>query len=507
MAMSRKQLETVLKLKREKRIRAARASLWEYCKLESPDFYTDSKWHLHLFCWVLQSLYEGKLNRDNFITAAKEICPKWFIELYNFEDIPEKERFTKLMVNLPPRLGKSRTLVNYCKWVFGQEITNKIITCSYNDDMAQDFSRYTRDGIDEEKTFPHEIIFSDIFPNAKIKHGNASYGQWALEGNFFNYKGAGVGGSITGKGCNISIVDDPVKDAEEAFNDNRLDKIWLWYTGTFLSRLEQGGVEIVNMTRWAKGDICGRILDDPIEAQEWFVFKLEAAYEQVNEMLCPDLLGPERYATLKRNVDESIFRANYHQEPVDIKGRLYSSLKTYEKIPQDDNGNSLLEGIINYTDTADMGDDYLCSLCAGVYQGQLYILDVLYTKEPMEITEPKTAQLLVKNNVGLSKIESNNGGRGFARNVERLIWDEFKSRKVAIQWFTQTKNKKSRILTNASYVVNNVYFPLNWRERWPEFYKALTTYQKEGKNKNDDGPDTLTGLAEMMDNQPRARSL
>jgi predicted phage terminase large subunit-like protein len=115
--------------------------------------------------------------------------------------------------------------------------------------------------------------------------------------------------------------------------------------------------------------------------------------------------------------------------------------------------------------------------------------------------------MLVENDIGYAKIESNNGGRGFARNVERIIWEDHKSRKVAVKWFHQSKNKKARILTHATYVMGHVYFPVNWHDRWPEFYAAIMGYQREGKNLNDDAPDALTGLAEMMENQPKIRSL
>jgi predicted phage terminase large subunit-like protein len=125
----------------------------------------------------------------------------------------------------------------------------------------------------------------------------------------------------------------------------------------------------------------------------------------------------------------------------------------------------------------------------------------------MEITEQQTADLLVDNNVTLAKIESNNGGRGFARTVERLIWDKYQSRSVAVRWMHQSKNKKARILTKATFIQSHIYFPANWHDRWPEFYKAIMSYQREGKNKNDDGPDALTGLAEMMENQPKVRTL
>lgn len=505
--LTRDAKEKMLALKREKRIRKARDSLWEYCKTESPGFYKENRWHLKLNCWILQALYDRNLTKEAFIEACAEIAPIWFIKGREYNEMLEQlqgdHTYTRLMQNLPPRVGKSRTLVNFCKWAFGQDQANRVITCSYNDDQASDFSRYTRDGIDETKTFPHEIIFNDIFPGVYIKDGNGSYQQWALDGQFFNYKGAGIGGSITGKGCNISIVDDPVKDAEEAYNENRLNVIWRWYTGTFLSRLEdegKGGIEIVNMTRWAKKDVCGRILSGP-EAHEWFVLKLEAMDDEGN-MLCPDLLSKKRYESLHSTMDPAIFRANYHQEPVDIQGRLYKAFKTYDDIPRFSNGEAAFERIVSYTDTADTGNDYLCSIAAGVYRGELYVLDIHYSKDGMEITEPAEAEFLVKNKVNVAKIESNNGGRGFARNVEKLIWEKHKTRSVSIRWFHQSKNKIARILSNSTFVMNHIYFPINWKDKWPAYYEAMTSYQKEGKNKNDDAADCTTGLGEVLSDKP-----
>lgn len=445
-------------------IEKARRSFWFFCKLIAPDFYIEGREHLKDLCDILQALYERKLLKDT------------------------GEPYTRLMINIPPRMGKSRTLILFCQWTLGVEQTNRIITCSYNDDLATTFSRYTRDGIMLDSNFPEDVIYSDVFPLSKIKTGNASFQEWALEGQFFNYKGAGVGGSITGKGCNISIVDDPIKDAETAFNENALDKIWLWYTGTFLSRLEGNGIQIINMTRWAKGDICGRILKSP-EADEWYVLKLEAMKD--GKMLCEEILDQQKYESLKTNMDIAIFQANYHNTPVDIQGRLYTSFKTYTEPPQ-------FERILSYIDTADTGNDYLCTIIAGIIKGEAYVLDVIYTKESMEITEPLVAKKLVLNQVDLSHIESNNGGRGFARNVERILWDKYQTRKPSIKWFHQSKNKVSRILSNSTYVMDHVYFPENWRDRWPEYYEAMTDYQREGKNKNDDAPDATTGLVEKI---------
>lgn len=490
-------------LLREKAIRAARHNFWEYNKQESPDFYTESKWHLKLMSWVLQALYEKRLTKSAFLEVCREVAPEWYVDAFDWGQLQDGRIYKKIMMNLPPRIGKSRTLVNFCKWCFGQDRKNKVITGSYNDSIAQDFSRYTRDGISEEKTFPHEIVYADIFPETKIKYGDSSYGKWALEGQFFNYKGAGVGGSVTGKGCNISIVDDPVKDAEEAFNEHRLDVIWTWYSSTFKSRREKGAIEIVNMTRWANKDICGRILDKTAptgkRADEWFVFKMEAMDRETEEMLCSELLDREMYEELKDTLDESIFEANYHQTPVDKRGRLYKDFRTYTELPKDEKGNVVFEKIIAYGDTADTGNDSLCMPIAGVYMGLAYVLDVLFTKEPNEQTEPAAADMLVKNDVSLARIESNSGGRAWARAVDRLMWERHKTKKVTVKWFHQSKNKQSRIFSNSAALQKVLLFPVDWESRWPEYAKAMKSYKAEGKNANDDAPDATTGLVEMLE--------
>lgn len=458
------------------KLELARRDFWEYCKLLSPDFYKEDRPHLKILCYTLQKLYEGKLLK------------------------PDGTAFKKLMINMPPQHGKSRTLVNFCDWVLGKNQKERIITASYNDVLAGDFAKYTRDGITEVKNTDNQIVFSDIFPDVRLKFGSKSYFKWALEGQHFNYLGTGVSGSITGIGGSILIVDDPIKSAEEAMNEDALDRVWRWYTGTFLSRVSaEGGlpIEIFNMTRWSKKDPCGRILDGA-EKDEWYVLLFKAYDEETDSMLCPSLLSRERYDSLSKLMVKEIFLANYNQEPIDIKGRLYQSFKTYVDIPRDENGNPLFEAIRNYTDTADEGDDYLCSISYGVFKGEAYILDIIYTKEPMEITEPQVAKMLYENNVKDAQIESNNGGRGFARAVERLLWEVHRTKRVFIKWFHQSQNKLARILSHSTFVMNNIYYPVNWADKWPEYHNAMITFQKEGKNKNDDAPDATTGIAESL---------
>lgn len=443
------------------RIELARREFWEYCKLTAPDFYREDRPYLCDFARRLQ----------------------WFIE-------ESPARF--LVVNAPPRHGKSRTGQKLPSWLFGKYGTKyKVITGSYNEILSTTFARGVRNTIAEQPT-PGTLVYNDIFPNTRIKYGEASAQIWSLEGSQqANYLATSPSGTVTGFGANLILIDDLIKSAAEAYNENTLQAHIDWFNNTLLSRTEKGFKVIIIMTRWATGDLAGYILQN-------FDDVVHINYKAVQDdgtMLCPEILSADDFKLKTKNMNKDIVLANYQQEPIDIKGRLYSNLKTYTEIPKDESGKPLFSYILNYTDTADEGSDFLCSICYGIYDQTYYILDVLYTKDGMEKTEPATAEMLTRNNVGNALIESNNGGRGFARNVERLMRDKGNMH-TAVKWFHQSQNKKARILSNSTGVMNNILFPVNWQDRWPLFAEDIVKYQKEGKNAHDDAPDALTGVYE-----------
>ncbi|XOQ44287.1 MAG: Terminase [Clostridium sp.] len=449
----------------------ARKSFFDYCNLKAPDFYKPNRQYLVRLCNELQEFYES----DDEV----------------------------LIVNLPPRHGKSRTAGLFVEWVLGKDKTQKIMTGSYNETLSTMFSKNVRNSIMEEKADQYRPVFSDVFPGVRIKQGDAAMNLWSLEGGYNNYLATSPTGTATGFGCNLMIIDDLIKNDEEAYNENVKDKHWTWFTDTMLSRLEEGGKIIIIMTRWASDDLAGRALEY-FQGIGWKIrhISMKALVDpEKKQMLCPEILSYKSYIDKTRAMGEEIASANYQQEPIDLKGRLYSSFKVYEDIPKDNKGNTLFTAIKAYCDTADEGDDFLCNIIYGVYQKEAYVLDVYYTKEPMEVTETETARRLYENSVTWADIESNNGGRGFARNVQRILKEKYGWIKTHIHWFHQDKNKIARILSNATWVMDHLYFPVNWRDRWPEYYSAMTKYQREGKNKHDDGPDATTGVAENCDKQ------
>ena len=448
-------------LKYYAKMELARREFWEYCKFTSPDFYAEERAFLKDMAEQLQ----------------------WFIEEAD-EQI--------MVINMPPRHGKSRTATKFVQWLFGKFGKGiKVMTGSYNETLSGTFAKQVRDCIAEKQTLG-VTVYNDIFPDTKIKYGEAAASKWALEGSEqANYLATSPTGTSTGFGCNIMIIDDLIKTAEEAYNANRLQQLISWFTDTMLSRTENGFKIIIIMTRWSSNDLAGYVLEN-------YENVVHINYKAVNEdgtMLCPEILSKKDYELKTKNMNKDIVAANYLQEPIDIKGRLYTKIKTYTDIPKDDKGNPLFKYILNYTDTADEGSDFLCSICYGMYNEEYYVLDVYYTKDAMETTEPETAKMLTRNNVGCAIIESNNGGRGFARNVAREC-KELGNRHTNVKWFHQSKNKIARILSNSTSVMNNVYFPVNWEDRWADFARDIKKYQKEGKNEHDDAEDCLTGVYE-----------
>ena len=454
----------LIKLEAKKEL--ARRDFWYYCKLlGKKDFYNDRKEYLKDLCNQLQS----------FIDSNKKI----------------------LVINMPPRFGKSYTATLFVQWLLGRNNKLKIMTGSYNETLSSTFAKQVRDMIATEQT-QGVTVYRDIFPDTKIKYGEASMNKWALEGSqVANYLATSPTGTATGFGADLIVIDDLIKNSEEAYNSNVLEKHIDWFTNTMLSRTEKGFKLIIIMTRWASNDLAGFILsnyDDVVHIN----------YKAINDDGTPldeGTLSLEDFEFKTKNMAKEIVYANYQQEPIDIKGRLYSEFKTYVDLPTEK-----VIKISSYCDTADTGEDFLCNIVYADCKDSAYILDVIYTKEAMEITEPMVAEAYKKFNVNIADIESNNGGRAFARNVERITRDKG-NYKTVVKWFHQSGNKIARILSNSAWVNANIYMPVDWKNKWPEFAKDIISYQKEGKNKHDDGPDTLTGIAEKTINRNEMRTI
>ena len=466
-------------------------------------------------------LYEGELE-----DARKHLFDFTESTLKGFQTEPFHEKYyellhlfavgdiKRLMVTMPPQHGKSegstRRLPAY---MLGINPDLKIAIASYNATFASKFNRDVQRIIDSKKYY-------DIFPDTTLSESNivASSRGFLRNQNEFEVadkkggvKSVGRGGPLTGSSIDVIIMDDLYKDFMEGNSPIIREAVWDWYTTVVKTRLHNKSQELIVFTRWHEDDLIGRLeakgtvhtIDsirglDKIELEEndWIKVNFEAIKEGDKTKIDPREKGTslwESKHSIKKligvkKLDNNKFDCLYQGNPLSSDGLLYGNkFKTYKELPE-------TKITKNYTDTADTGADKLCSI---VYKMPLdasddliYVTDILYTDEPMEKTEPLTIDLFNKNKVNQSKIESNNGGRGFARVVEKGV-------KTHIDWFHQGNNKEARIFSNSATVLNHIVFPSNWAIKWPEFYNHVTRYKKLFKaNKFDDAPDVLTGIVE-----------
>ena len=465
LGLTKKQYEEV---QYQAKLELARRDFWEFCKLLAPDFYMEGRNYLKNICHELQEFYES----------------------------PEE---TVMILNEPPRHGKSRTAQMFAKWVFGKNPAEKIITGSYNEQLSTTFSRGVRNDIQERKASKDKIVYSDIFPRTTIKRGSGAANLWTLEGQHISYLATSPGGTVTGFGATLMIIDDIVKNAEEALNETVLESHWTWFTNTMLSRLERGGKIIIIATRWNTKDLSGRAIEHYKSIGTPVRLITEKALQDDGTMLCDGVLDRRAYDLIVKTMGREIVEANYNQNPIDLVGRLYNiGFQTYKQLPVDDKGQSVVEEICAYIDTADQGDDYLCCIIYALHRQQAYVLDVYFTKDGMEITEGEVAKRLHDYQVNKAYIESNNGGRGFGRSVERILREKYHWYKTYVDLFTQTRNKKSRILSSATWCQNNIKFPIGWEVNYADFYGDVMAYQKEGKAAHDDAEDCLAGIYDRV---------
>lgn len=246
-----------------------------------------------------------------------------------------------------------------------------------------------------------------------------------------------------------------------------------------------------------------QMLDE--QGRKYRLITKKAYNPDTKEMLNPYILNKEQYDLLIQTVGEDIVRANYDQEPVDLKGKLYTHFLTYMtqdlQTPDNPDGKIVLREIKAIADTADQGTDYLCMIIYGVgLDKKIYVLDIYYTQEHMEVTEQEAAKRLLKYEPNVFRPESNNGGRGWGRNVE-ANYKELGGRHVIFKPYTQGMNKEARILSNATDVMNNVYYPSDWNIKYRDYYNSMNEYQRQGKNEHDDAEDCTTAMVEEVLNK------
>lgn len=468
--------------------------------------------------WILQNAAKNNfLNFSKFIDSSMEVQP-FHYTYYRVLDKFAHGGIKRLIITMPPQHGKSsgssRKLPAY---ILGINPDKKIAIGSYAATVAQDFNRDCQRIIDSDD-------YRLLFPSTLLARSNGvnTHSVWLRNSSAFEVvnrigglRAVGRGGALTSRTVDVMILDDVYKDYEEGNSPIVRDKAWKWYTSVVRTRLHNDSQELIVFTRWHEDDLIGRIekkelvveiksLDDlnDIPKDAWVKINYEAIKTSNPTNFDPRKVGQALWESrhsineliAKRSLDRLQFDCLYQGSPDTVEGALYGEFKTYTNI----DGTLLGKG--NYTDTADEGRDKLCSISYDKVRGidsdgkmkvYLYIRDIVYSSEPMEVTTKTVPMLFKRCETRYANIESNNGGKAFAMIVRK------DSPNTKVEWFSQTKNKESRILTNSSLVTEHILMPIDWAEKWGEFYIHITKYKRDFKaNQYHDAPDVLTGMVE-----------
>lgn len=331
---------------------------------------------------------------------------KWFLELEsNHKWKPSKHldllcekleqvskgNIKRLIVTMPPRHSKSECCSKkFPVWHLGRNPNDEIILASYSIDLSRSFSRIARDTLEANQ----KVFGVKLDPN----HSTAE--SWGLQGKRGGLVAAGVGGSITGKGARIAIIDDPIKNAEEANSQVIRDKIWEWYQSTLYTRLTPDGRIIVVMTRWHEDDLVGRLLQkEQHEIAEgshvedrWEVVNLPAIAEDGDilgrspgEALWADYgFNLERLEQIRRDVGSYVFNALYQQRPSAAEGSMFKRTwwRFYDIAP------STFDDVLQSWDMSfkgSDGSDFVVGQVWGRIGANKYLLDQV--RKRMDITE------------------------------------------------------------------------------------------------------------------------
>lgn len=333
----------------------------------------------------------------------------------------------RLMIFMPPRNGKSELVSRRLPaYLLGKNPDYTIIACSYGAELARRMNRDVQRIMDDAS-------YRQLFPDTQLFGQNVrsvAQGTWLRNSDMFEvvghrgyYLSTGVGGSITGSGAHVAIIDDPIKNRKEADSSTYRKSIYEWYTSTLLTRLTPEGQILLTVTRWHEDDLPGQLLwlsEHEEEADQWTIIKLPA---RAKEPIAPydirragDALWPARWSAQKLvKVEKSVgprdFASLFQQEPSVEEGNIFKKTAWRYWIPkgstlpnvlvQTENGkfqeiipvelpgefDILLQSWdLNFKDTAT--SDFVAGMVMGKKDANRYILD--YTMERYGISETMT---------------------------------------------------------------------------------------------------------------------
>lgn len=377
--------------------------------------------------------------RKDLLFFTKYVEPNYFINWHHRYLCKKLTQFAngeikRLMVFMPPRHGKSELVSRKLPaFIFGINPNAQIILASYASELASLMNRDVQKIIDSPS---YAELFPETFLRKFHKRTNDSGPSASRTTELFEivghkgmFRSCGVGGGITGMGADYAIIDDPIKNQEEAFSKVYRDKVWHWYQSTLSTRLEKNDHILLTMTRWHDDDLAGRLLKltkEDENSDKWEIISFPAIKEnsfnkndprEIGEALWPWKYPQERLKKMKANFGSFFWGSMYQQDPVPTEGGLFKRewWKTYKEAP-------VFTKIVQFWDCAQkvgISNDYSVCSTWGVTNNGYYLLDVWRNKVEAPQLEQTSQNLYLKWQPHQVVIEDKSSGSSLIQNLRQ----------------------------------------------------------------------------------------
>ena len=415
-----------------------------------------------------------------------------------------------LSISMPPRVGKSTLCIFFLTFEMGNNPLAANLMTGHSDKLTKGFHVEALSIISDSYTYR----FQEVFPDAVLVASSMADETINLmrKSRFPTLTCRSADGTLTGAvevGKDALLyADDLVSDREEALSSERMDKLYQTYLNQLKDRMNDGAKQLFVATRWVPNDPIGRI-EEQYEDNPRYRFTVMPALNENGESNFVYLHGlgfsTEYYEDMRESLveagEEDSWWAKYMGSPRYIGGLMFAreNLRYYDKLPDREP-----DGTIAACDTKDKGKDYAALPIVEIYDNDYFLVDVVCDNSLPEVVEPKIADALIRNNVGIARFESNNVGGRIADDTKKAC--KLAGHSIDIRKKYSNENKETRILVDSMWIKEHVVFPKEIASQdMKRFMSMLTHYTTEGKNKHDDAPDSLSMLKRLATSMSATR--
>lgn len=349
----------------------------------------------------------------------------------------------KLIINIPPQFGKSELISkHFTAWFMGKFPQKKIILVSYESDYAASWGMRAKTIFSEYSRH----VFGTGLGSMQARD------WWDTEQGGYMATGGALA-SVTGKGADVLIIDDPHKNSSEAHSKKMRTKIWDNYLSTYLTRLQPNAAQIIIQTRWHEDDLTGRLLKQ--EGDEWEKIVMPALNHDYTESLFPERYSVDELLAKKKTMGEYVFNALYQQSPTPKEGGIFKRkwFKFYQRLPDKFDRIIISWDLSEGTEDEESGNAYQVGMVFGRIGVDTYLIDMLRFRGdfPEQVRRIKALALKHKNHKGIL-IEKKSTGKAAIDMIKKEVY--------GIIPIMPTESKEARA-SAISYIIEagNLYLP------------------------------------------------